>query len=118
MTTDSAGAPAPAAAGGTDPLRVVVLAGGLTFEREVSLSSGTQVAEELTRVGVDAELRDADAELLPGLAAAPASLTRCAIVPLPPPSEMVVTFSNRTPGRRGPSTPLSSTIDGSAVRLA
>ncbi|SEP12414.1 D-alanine--D-alanine ligase family protein [Trujillonella endophytica] len=70
MTTDSAPAPAPTAA--ADPLRVVVLAGGLTFEREVSLSSGTQVAEELTRAGVDAELRDADAELLPGLAAAPA----------------------------------------------
>ncbi len=53
-------------------LHAVVLAGGLTFEREVSLSSGTQVVEELARVGVDAELRDADAELLPGLAAAPA----------------------------------------------
>jgi D-alanine-D-alanine ligase len=44
----------------------------LTFEREVSLSSGTQVVEELTRHGVEAELRDADAELLPGLAAVPA----------------------------------------------
>jgi D-alanine-D-alanine ligase len=54
------------------PLRAVVLAGGLTFEREVSLSSGTQVVEELTRAGLDAELRDADADLLPGLAAAPA----------------------------------------------
>jgi D-alanine-D-alanine ligase len=54
------------------PLRSVVLAGGLTFEREVSLSSGTQVVEELTRAGVEAELRDADADLLPGLAAAPA----------------------------------------------
>jgi D-alanine-D-alanine ligase len=54
------------------PLRAVVLAGGLTFEREVSLSSGTQVVEELLRAGLDAELRDADAELLPGLAASPA----------------------------------------------
>jgi D-alanine-D-alanine ligase len=54
------------------PLRAVVLAGGLTFEREVSLSSGTQVVEELARAGLDAELRDADADLLPGLAAAPA----------------------------------------------
>jgi D-alanine-D-alanine ligase len=70
--TESASAPGTAATAGADPLRVVVLAGGLTFEREVSLSSGTQVAEELTRAGVDAELRDADAELLPGLAAAPA----------------------------------------------
>ncbi|PRY38573.1 D-alanine-D-alanine ligase [Geodermatophilus tzadiensis] len=66
---------APAAATATSeeaPLHAVVLAGGLTFEREVSLSSGTQVVEELARVGVDAELRDADAELLPGLAAVPA----------------------------------------------
>jgi D-alanine-D-alanine ligase len=70
--TESAAAPTADAAPAGDPLRVVVLAGGLTFEREVSLSSGTQVAEELTRAGVDAELRDADAELLPGLAAAPA----------------------------------------------
>ncbi|MCF6509870.1 D-alanine--D-alanine ligase [Blastococcus sp. MG754426] len=62
----------PAAAEERHPLRAVVLAGGLTFEREVSLSSGTQVVEELTRAGVDAELRDADADLLPGLAAAPA----------------------------------------------
>jgi D-alanine-D-alanine ligase len=57
---------------GEEHLRAVVLAGGLAFEREVSLSSGTQVVEELVRVGVDAELRDADAELLPGLAASPA----------------------------------------------
>jgi D-alanine-D-alanine ligase len=53
-------------------IRAVVLAGGLTFEREVSLSSGTQVWEELVRAGVDAEIRDADAGLLPGLAASPA----------------------------------------------
>lgn len=67
-------APAPDTAGGSlpHPLRAVVLAGGLTFEREVSLSSGTQVVEELTRAGLDAELRDADADLLPGLSAAPA----------------------------------------------
>ena len=54
------------------PLRTVVLAGGLAFEREVSLSSGTRVVEELSRAGLDAEVRDADAELLPGLAAVPA----------------------------------------------
>ena len=67
-------APAPDPTGTVDrhALRAVVLAGGLTFEREVSLVSGTQVVEELTRAGVDAELRDADADLLPGLAAAPA----------------------------------------------
>jgi D-alanine-D-alanine ligase len=62
----------PTAASGARPLRAVVLAGGLTFERDVSLSSGTQVVEELERFGLDAELRDADAGLLPGLAAAPA----------------------------------------------
>jgi D-alanine-D-alanine ligase len=54
------------------PLHTVVLSGGLAFEREVSLSSGTRVVEELTRAGIDAEVRDADAELLPGLAAVPA----------------------------------------------
>ncbi|MDT0274407.1 D-alanine--D-alanine ligase family protein [Blastococcus goldschmidtiae] len=70
--TESAPAPAPETGNDPHPLRAVVLAGGLTFEREVSLSSGTQVVEELTRAGLDAELRDADAELLPGLAAAPA----------------------------------------------
>ena len=66
--------PESAAAAGADrhALRAVILAGGLTFEREVSLSSGTQVWEELVRAGVDAEVRDADAGLLPGLAAAPA----------------------------------------------
>src|SRR6478752_6692006 len=68
----AAAVPDAAQEGRPHPLRAVVLAGGLTFEREVSLSSGTQVVEELVRVGMDAELRDADAELLPGLAVAPA----------------------------------------------
>jgi len=70
--SESTAAPAPAPGTEPHPLRAVVLAGGLTFEREVSLSSGTQVVEELTRAGLDAEVRDADAELLPGLTAAPA----------------------------------------------
>lgn len=70
--SEPAPAPAPARPAGTRPLRAVVLAGGLNVEREVSLSSGVQVAEELARAGVEAEQRDADAELLPGLAAAPA----------------------------------------------
>ena len=49
--TESAAAPArlPEA---EHPMRAVVLAGGLTFEREVSLSSGTQVVQELTRAGL------------------------------------------------------------------
>jgi D-alanine-D-alanine ligase len=71
MTESTATSPAPAAAEHSG-LRAVVLSGGLNFEREVSLSSGTQVWEELVRAGVDAEIRDADAELLPGLAASPA----------------------------------------------
>jgi D-alanine-D-alanine ligase len=70
--SESTAVPAPAPGTEPHPLQAVVLAGGLTFEREVSLSSGTQVVEELNRAGVDAEIRDADAELLPGLAAAPA----------------------------------------------
>jgi D-alanine-D-alanine ligase len=71
--SETAPAPAAATAGAEPhPLRAVILAGGLTFEREVSLSSGTQVWEELARAGLDAEIRDADADLLPGLAASPA----------------------------------------------
>ncbi|MGY1855648.1 D-alanine--D-alanine ligase family protein [Modestobacter sp. SYSU DS0290] len=69
--TEPAAAPVEATGADQHPLRALVLAGGLTFEREVSLSSGSQVVEALTRAGVDAELHDADAELLPGLAAAP-----------------------------------------------
>ena len=55
----------------TSPLRALVLAGGLTFEREVSINSGGQVVEALTRAGVEAELHDADSGLLPGLSASP-----------------------------------------------
>ncbi|RBY80874.1 D-alanine--D-alanine ligase [Geodermatophilus sp. TF02-6] len=70
--TEPAAAPTAQSGAAEHPLRAVVLAGGLNVEREVSLSSGTQVVEELARAGVDAELRDADAELLPGLAVSPA----------------------------------------------
>ena len=49
-------------------LRVVVLAGGLTFEREVSLRSGRRVTDALRAAGVEAELHDADAGLLGYLA--------------------------------------------------
>ncbi|CAM3508268.1 D-alanine--D-alanine ligase family protein [Stackebrandtia soli] len=51
--------------------RVVVLAGGLSYEREVSLRSGRRVADALTRVGVQAELRDVDTTLLAGLTVDP-----------------------------------------------
>lgn len=53
-----------------DP-RVLVLAGGLSYEREVSLRSGRRVLDALHAAGVDAELRDADATLLPTLRADP-----------------------------------------------
>lgn len=45
-------------------LRVLVLAGGLSHERDVSLRSGRRVAEALRGQGFDVELSDADAGLL------------------------------------------------------
>lgn len=45
-------------------LRVVVLAGGLSHEREVSLRSGRRVADALVTVGVEASVRDADSDVL------------------------------------------------------
>jgi D-alanine-D-alanine ligase len=47
-----------------DPLSVVVLAGGISHERDVSLRSGRRVADALRSAGVDATLRDPDATLL------------------------------------------------------
>jgi D-alanine-D-alanine ligase len=46
------------------PLRVAVLAGGLSHERDVSLRSGRRVAEALTSAGVEVSLRDVDAGLI------------------------------------------------------
>ncbi len=46
---------------------VVVLAGGLSHERDVSLRSGRRVAEAMAAVGVDATVRDVDSELMPWL---------------------------------------------------
>ncbi len=43
---------------------VVVLAGGLSPEREVSLRSGHRVRDALAEAGIDAVVADADAELL------------------------------------------------------
>jgi D-alanine-D-alanine ligase len=51
--------------------RAVVLAGGLSHEREVSLKSGRRLLDALRTAGVEGELRDADASLLPTLAADP-----------------------------------------------
>jgi D-alanine-D-alanine ligase len=47
--------------------RIVVLAGGLSHERDVSLRSGRRVAEALRDAGADVDERDVDATLLPAL---------------------------------------------------
>ncbi|PZE40553.1 D-alanine--D-alanine ligase [Curtobacterium sp. MCSS17_006] len=46
---------------------VVVVAGGISHERDVSLRSGRRVADSLTGYGWQVDLRDADAMLLPAL---------------------------------------------------
>jgi D-alanine-D-alanine ligase len=50
---------------------ILVLAGGLSPEREVSLRSGDRVRDALREVGVDAAAADADAALIPLLASDP-----------------------------------------------
>ena len=50
-----------------DEVRVMVLAGGLSYERDVSLRSGRRVLDALRDVGVVAEMHDADVSLLPYL---------------------------------------------------
>ena len=50
-----------------DDVRVMVLAGGLSYERDVSLRSGRRVLDALRSVGLAAEMRDADVSLLPAL---------------------------------------------------
>ncbi len=47
--------------------RVLVLAGGLSYERDVSLKSGRRVVDALRRAGVEASVRDADSALLSAL---------------------------------------------------
>ena len=49
-------------------LYVVVLAGGISHERDVSLRSGRRVADALAEAGHRVVLRDPDAGLLPYLA--------------------------------------------------
>ncbi|RKS79297.1 D-alanine--D-alanine ligase [Actinomadura pelletieri DSM 43383] len=46
---------------------VVVLAGGLSYEREVSLRSGRRITDALRALDIPVELRDADATLLDSL---------------------------------------------------
>ena len=43
---------------------MVVLAGGLSHERDVSLRSGRRIAEALREAGVEVDVRDVDADLL------------------------------------------------------
>ncbi|MCY1143960.1 D-alanine--D-alanine ligase [Actinoplanes sp. Pm04-4] len=50
-----------------DDVRVMVLAGGLSYERDVSLRSGRRVLDALRAAGLSAEMRDADVTLLPSL---------------------------------------------------
>jgi D-alanine-D-alanine ligase len=57
----------------TDLDRIVVLAGGLSAEREVSLRSGSRVRDGLIAAGLDAVLVDADAGLLDQLRVFPPS---------------------------------------------
>jgi D-alanine-D-alanine ligase len=71
MGTDSAGAASSSAS--PAPLEVLVLAGGLSYERDVSLKSGRRVLDALRGAGIDATMRDADASLLPYLKADPPS---------------------------------------------
>jgi D-alanine-D-alanine ligase len=49
------------------PTRVLVLAGGISHERDISLRSGRRVADGLRAQGKEVELRDPDASLLPYL---------------------------------------------------
>lgn len=55
----------------TDLGRVLVLAGGLSHERDVSLRSGRRVAESLREIGVEVDIRDIGPDLVPTLAADP-----------------------------------------------
>jgi D-alanine-D-alanine ligase len=52
-------------------VQVLVLAGGLSYERDVSLRSGRRVLDALRDAGLSAAMHDADAALLPLLAADP-----------------------------------------------
>jgi D-alanine-D-alanine ligase len=58
---------------------VLVLAGGLSYEREVSLSSGRRVTDALAALGVEVELVDIDAHLLPRLLQDPPSAVFLAV---------------------------------------
>lgn len=63
-TVDPDTRPAPPGRSDADLGRVLVLAGGLTYERDVSLRSGRRVVDALKAAGTEAILADADGELL------------------------------------------------------
>lgn len=69
-TSPSTARPADFDRAGTDP-RVLILAGGLSYEREISLRSGRRILDALRAAGIDATVRDVDAGLLPALAEDP-----------------------------------------------
>ena len=50
---------------------ILVLAGGLSHERDVSLRSGRRVADALNRSGAEAEVRDVDPTLLGAIRTSP-----------------------------------------------
>ena len=54
-------------------IEVLVLAGGLSYERDVSLKSGRRVLDALRGAGLEASMRDADVSLLPYLQEHPPS---------------------------------------------
>lgn len=64
MTDDAAGG---AGSGARERLEVLVLAGGISHERDVSIRSGRRVAEALRDLGMGIHVRDVDAELLSAL---------------------------------------------------
>ncbi|WP_373688094.1 D-alanine--D-alanine ligase family protein [Actinoplanes aureus] len=57
--------------GTRDDIRVLVLAGGLSYERDVSLRSGRRALDALRSAGLTTEQHDADVSLLPALQADP-----------------------------------------------
>jgi D-alanine-D-alanine ligase len=52
---------------------VLILAGGLSAEREVSLRSGSRLRDALREAGVEADIADADAGLIPAITSDPPS---------------------------------------------
>ncbi|HEX6755928.1 MAG TPA: D-alanine--D-alanine ligase [Mycobacteriales bacterium] len=66
MTAEAVGSVAAGARWGTD-FAAVVLAGGLAYEREVSMRSGRRVSDALRSAGVSVRMQDADSALLTDL---------------------------------------------------